>query len=776
MAIENDSSRMVELFLGERAEVIARDWTHADPMLALSASADKFISSLAGDCHGIALVAVGGYGRQELGPFSDLDVLLLHKPRLSVDRLTETLWYPIWDSRVALDYSVRTVAQAIRVAEADPRVLLGMLDARLIRGDEVLFNSLKSKIMDRFCNRLDRYRVILKSQSEHRRAESGELAFLLEPDIKESHGGLRDLVNLYHLVNAEPERLGEKLALDVARDFLLDVRNLLQQNSQRAQNRLYLQDQDLIASLLGLSDADELMFRISQTGRFISRTLEENLQVRQGRKANRTIADEWGAIPRGLFSHGGEICVDPSVLTNLDAQVIIKIAAVSVNLGLGICVDALELLSTRLPVLEVTWDPSTLSALTSLLSHGDDAIAAMERLDHYGLLGKVIPEWGRVQYLPQRNAYHTFTVDRHLIEAAVGAGRLRRLVKRPDLLIVAALLHDIGKGSGADHSIVGAELARGIATRMGFSNVDVEVIVRLVRHHLLLADTATRRDIADPTTIAFVARELVDPLTVELLRVLTEADSKATGPVAWSVWKQELIDELCESTLAYMRGDEIAKKPSFPTEFELQLMSNFDGEVKLETSGDTLWVVAADQVGLFARVAGTLAIMGLNVLEADVYSGSGVAVERFRVLAGFGREPNWSRFEAELVKSVSEPDSVSTRLSVKAKSMRHRRRVAESAKILPRVTIHANASLRATVFEVCGPDSTGLLYKLTNIFSTHGLDIVHAKVLTLGDDVVDTFYVVDSTGKMISDPDLHGAVQEDLAALVNELDASLHIG
>ena len=766
MALERESSPKVREFLAQRARTFEADWTTAAPMAELAASADEFISSLATDRHGIALVAIGGYGREELGPHSDLDVLLLHKPRLEIEHLTESLWYPIWDSGVALDYSVRTVAQAVRVAEADPRALVGMLDARLICGDEVLFRSLKTKISDRFVSRLDRYRVIMKAQAEARRADSGELAFLLEPDIKESHGALRDLVNLRHLARGEPDYSGNFSRIEESSRLLLVIRNLLQHRSHRAQTRLYLQDQDWVAETMGICDADELMMRLATTGRYVSRALDENFRVRQGRRITRPIADQWGSMPAGLFSHGSEICVDPSVVASLDAQVIINMAAASVNLGLSVCVDALELLAARLEPSEQRWSGSTFAALTSLLSHGDAAIALLERLDHYGLLDKVMPEWRHVRYLPQRNAYHTYTVDRHLIETAVAAGRLRRNVRRPDLLMAAALLHDIGKGLGGDHSVEGASLARAMATRMGLDAGDVEVVVRLVRNHLLLADTATRRDVSDPKTISDVAAALVDSLTLELLRFLTEADAKATGPIAWSPWKEELINELYEATSAFMRGESDPVRSAFPSPSERELMATFSGEERLRCSGDEFWIVARDEVGLFAKVTGTLAVMGMSVLSAAGFSENGVALERFRVVASHGREPNWVRFEAELRRSFAEPASLRRALAERSVSMRKRRKVAESARLVPKVTVHPDASERATVIEVCGPDSVGFLYGLTDVFARHDVNIVYAKVLTLGDDVVDAFYVVDGAGAPISDSRQIELLRSDLEAVV----------
>ncbi len=761
-------SELLAQFLDQRRIVIGSDWSQVSTMTELSDTSDNFIRGLCQGFQGIAVIAIGGYGRRELGPHSDLDVLLLHKPRLSVEHFTESLWYTIWDSRVGLDYSVRTVAQAMRVAEADPRALFGMLDARLVYGDEFLFATLASKIRERFATRLDRYRVIMRQNSESRKRDSGELAFLLEPDVKESHGGLRDVVLLRQLLSVDPNGEQSTLRLNEAVQLLLKVRNLLQFKSDRASNRLNLQDQDSIAQSLGICDSDELMKQISEAGRFVSRSLEEKFRVTESRKvSHKAIGDAWGAIPKGVFSHGTEICIDPVALADYDAKVILRIAATSLALGLGICVDALELCSERLEAISDTWDQQTLNSLIAILSAGAPGIAVMERLDHYGLLDKIIPEWGHVRYRPQRNAYHTYTVDRHLIEAAVGAGKLRRRVKRPDLLIVAALLHDIGKGMDGDHSLVGAKVARSIAVRMGLSDADVETIERLVVHHLLLADTATRRDISDPKTIEDVAAALVDVTTLDLLEVLTEADSRATGPAAWSAWKEELIAKLCQSTRGYLKDGSISLPGSELSEVEMELISNFKDSLVVRHDGDYLYIAARDHLGLFSTVAGTLALYNLNIVSADVYSRGEVAVEKIKVISPFNRETNWTRFEVDLRKAIEDRTYLERRIAEKTSSnARKRRSVADSAKIPPRVTIYDDASDRATVVEVCGPDEVGTLYRLTAAIASMDLDIAHAKALTIGDDVVDTFYVVDKSGSVLEDGQMKTLLRSSLLAVV----------
>ncbi len=758
----------VERFLAKREAALALDWWCAEPMSEMADACDEFLAELARNQDKIALVAIGGYGRREMGPYSDLDVLLLHEPRVDVDRLTETIWYPVWDAGVALDYSVRTLSQAMQMAASDPRVLIGMLDARLAFGSKELHGELRVRAESSFRSRLEHYRGIFRSQSEQRRFESGELAFLLEPDLKEAHGGLRDMVNLTHLLRVEPQR---GLGLEVLashREFLLRVRNLVQSRAGRAQNRLLLQDQDWVAERAGSADADDLMAHLSEIGRFVSRALEETLAP-VPRARSRIHAVERSDWPRGsLHLRAGQLYLEDSALADLDAQAVVSLAALALSIGARLSSGTLEMLADALAPLEGSWAKGTLSSLVSLLSYGRDSIEMMERLDHYGLLDKVIPEWKLVRYRPQRNAYHTYTVDRHLIEAAVGAAELRREVKRPDLLVVGALLHDIGKGADGDHSVSGSELARAIVVRMGLDEPDVEVVVRLVRHHLLLPDTATRRDIADLKTIQMVAERVIDTTTLDLLQVLTEADSRATGPSAWSSWKEDLIDRLCVLTRSYLGGEEVSSEPRFPEEFERELMRAFDGDLVVDARDDLVWVVAPDRLGLFARVAGTLSLLGLSVVEADVFSRSGVAIERFRVLAPHGREIPWHRFESELAKSLGDGEELERRLADRAASSARRRKVAPSAAITPRVTIHDDASERATVIEVCAPDSIGLLHRLTSVFARHGLNIVHAKVLTLGDDVVDTFYATGANGALVSEPHALMGVKTDLERALSE--------
>ena len=768
-APHSSSSEALQTFVDARAATLAGDWSDLELMAEMTLHADRFVTALSQGYDGIALIAVGGYGRREVGPHSDLDIVLIHAPRVDAASISERIWYPIWDAQIGLDYSVRTIADAMSVAASDPRALLGLLDARLVCGDQSLYENLRDRVNQHFAKKLAHYRSVMRAQTESRRREAGELAFLLEPDIKESHGGLRDLLVARHFAAFDPNRGFGPADFTEATNLLLGVRNILQSVAGRPQNRLALQDQDQVAEVLGFGDADKLMFRIAETGRHISRSLEELYRApAAGRKRQKKVVDDWIEVPAGVHAHGKEICVDSSALAGKDASVALKLAALSLSAGFALCPDALQACADHLGPVEGEWEPQLLQSLVAVMSYGSDSVALMERLDHYGILDKLWPEWKAVRYLPQRNAYHTFTVDRHLIEAGVGAAQLRRRVKRPDLLVVSALLHDLGKGYDGDHSAVGADVASSVAARMGLSSSDVEVVTRLVRHHLLLADTATRRDVSDPKTISMVAEAVVDETTLELLKVLTEADSKATGPVAWSKWKDELINRLCDAVLAYLRGEKVDSTPSFPDAYGRSLIEKFSGKLQVIPGPDETWVVAPDQVGLFSKVAGALASLGIKIIDADVYSTEGIALERFHVMPAHGRDINWGRFGLELEKVLSDGgDYLERRLRDRSATSDRRRKVAESAKITPLVTIHPDASVRAVVIEICGPDSVGLLHRLTAIFASHGMDIAHAKVITIGDDVVDTFYVTSASRESPPEPDELDDLRKDLEAAVS---------
>ena len=371
----------------------------------------------------------------------------------------------------------------------------------------------------------------------------------------------------------------------------------------------------------------------------------------------------------------------------------------------------------------------------------------IEALDRRGVWGCVLPEWLSVRSLPQPGAFHDFTVDRHLLETAAGAARLATQVSRPDLLLVAALLHDIGKGSGGDHTEAGAEIAGRICRRMGFAPDDVTTVSALVEHHLLLRDVASRRDIDDPATVQRVVSAVGSIERLRLLAALTEADGMATGATAWDPWTAQLIAGLVDRVAHQLRGWREAPDGAavFPTSDQLARLLAEDR--RIEVSDDVLTVMTADRPGVFSRVAGVLALHGLDVLAAAAYSTQGRALAEFRVTDPFRDETPWPRVTADLELALDGRLALQARLSDRARTYGR----ADHRSIGDRATtvgFDDRASVDATVIDVQAADGIGVLYRITRALAELDLDIRSAKVQTLGARVHDAFYVRDRGGKI----------------------------
>jgi [protein-PII] uridylyltransferase len=353
-----------------------------------------------------------------------------------------------------------------------------------------------------------------------------------------------------------------------------------------------------------------------------------------------------------------------------------------------------------------------------------------------------------VRSLPQRNAFHTFNVDRHLLRTVANASELVRKVSRPDLLLVAALLHDVGKGRRRDHTELGVEMVERIMPTMGFGPDDTATVAALVTHHLLLPETATRRDLADPRTVANVADALQTVERLELLRALTEADSRATGPSAWSSWKAVLVDRLTHAVAEVLRGREPPPRPDGEERFGplLEAVRTRGGvAVEHDRAGEfhRLRVAAHDRPGLFAQVTGTLVLHRVDVTAADAWTSSdGIAVEQFHVLPGRDGAPPFERVQRDLVDALAGRLDVAERLDQRVHAAQRGYQRAQAA-AAPRTEVYVSngASDSATMIDIRVPDGPAVLYRLSAALSSAGLDIRAAKVATLGHEVVDVFYV-----------------------------------
>jgi [protein-PII] uridylyltransferase len=731
-----------------------REWaTQADEWLRA-----LFESALPDGGRGLALLAVGGYGRRALAPGSDLDLLLVHDGKQKrVKQAADAIWYPIWDAGQPLDHSVRTVKELRTVMDSDIKVALGLLDARLVAGDADLAGAALERAGDMWRTRAARWLPDLDAATRARHARFGDLAFLLEPDLKEARGGLRDVQLIRSLGRIAPFLAGvlENRTLAWAERILTSVRVELQRPTGSATNALLLQDQDLVAAALGMADADVLMVAVADAARAIAwatddgwRRVESSLAGPRGREGGGDIV-----IEPGLVVRDGEIALLPAADPAADHSLALRAGAASAERDLPLSRAALERLSRRALAPDGTWPPELLNALLRLLGAGRPAIAAIEALDQQGVWLRYLPEWSPVRNRPQRNAYHRYTVDRHLLETVANASSLQSSVHRPDLLLLGALLHDIGKGQGGDHTDIGIKIVSALGPRLGLPPEDVAVVENLVRYHLLLPDVATRRDLDDPATAASVASVVGDRDTLELLAALTRADSLATGPAAWGAWKAGLVDRLVAQVEATLEG-----RPPPDTGRAALTETERAGLARRELSvvhdHGLLRVAAPDQPGLLATVAGVLTLSGVYVRSATTMSdeGSGMAILRFEVAPAFDELPDWDRVGDALSAAIDGRTDIERLLE--EREARYSRFQASTVARVPdaRVIFDLESSPGSTVVEVRAPDRGPVLYRVTRALSSAGVTITCALVTTLGAEAIDVFYVHRNAGGRVEDP------------------------
>lgn len=706
---------------------------------------------------GVALVAVGGLGRRELVPYSDLDLVLVHDDARAarrdghIEKVAEQLWYPLWNSGVGLDHSVRTVAEAVSVAADDLRTAMGLLDARHLAGDTGLTRELAETARTAWRTGVRRRVDDLVDSARARWQRSGEVAHWVEPDLKHGRGGLRDLSLLDALALAQ---LVDRPAGEVsqARKLLLDTRTELRRIAGRPRDVLMPQDGDEIAAVLGIGDRFALARALSGAGRAVAYALDVAFRAIQPARPARKVLGVLRRQPQrrplseGVVLGGDEVTLARDVDPGRDPALLLRVAAAAARTGRPISPAALARLGESAPEPRAPWPAEVRQELVSLLGAGEGLIDVVEALDRTGLWARLFPEWGAVRDLPPRDAAHVWTVDRHLVQATANAAKLVTRVSRPDLLLIGSVLHDIGKGRGQDHSIVGAALAEQVGARLGLSGPDVATLSAMVRHHLLLPHTATRRNIEDEATVQRVVDTLDgDPVLLELLHALAEVDSLATGPGVWSDWKASLVADLVTRCRRRMAGER--QHPPTPLTDEQRTLAETvatSGRPDVIISSDhafaTITLVAPDRPGLLSRAAGVLALHSLKVHAAELRSHAGAAVDVFSVSPRFGSLPDAGLLREQFTRAVSGSLSLAEKLAAKERDYAEEQDDPPEARVLWfDDEADGGAESEDVVLELRAADRLGLLHGLAEALERCGADVLWARAMQVGGTAIASF-------------------------------------
>ena len=764
-----------------------------------------------------ALVALGGYGRGALCPRSDIDIVLLHDgaEAAAVAALTQQLLYPLWDAGFTMGHAVRTPVESVELATERLDAATAMLDARLLAGDVDLLVDASGPVLTRLRSDVDGFAESLANDARDRRTRFGSAAYLLEPELKEGGGGLRDIHAFGWLQQVRGRsleddgllRIAERARLEAAQEFLTRVRSAMHLESGRRTDRLLREQQHDIAKVMGFQDEPRL---IAEDG--LMRTVFEHARVVD-------------ALTEDVIVHGrpsGGSSDQVEVLHAADALALIARAAEEGRSLSAAELDAVEVVASPDAV---EWSDAVRDAFLRILRARPGAADGLQALDRTGLLARLIPEWLDVRCRPQRDPYHRYTVDVHLLRAF---DRMSRALAEPNaddpLEVVAAdhieerdggllgaLLHDIGKNGEGGHVLVGDRVAATILARMDVEASTGELARFMVAEHLLLPDTATRRDLGDDDLILDVAARVETPERLGALYLLAKADALATGPSAWTPWRQALIRELVAKVQrVFERGEmgvEVAERLADavdlvrellagerPEEVErfimrmprsyflsippAQIARHFAtiepdlGKHDVRTSTRQggrpgtyeLLVVAADRPGLLSWIAGALSLAGLSILTAQVFTTEdGVAADLFQVQGVFEPdvgEERWREFRSLLRKAIDGRVSLEHRMTEK------RRHYPERSDTPVTVAVDNGASDFFTVIEIGAPDRIGLLYDITRTLSDLGLDVHLAKVATYTDRVIDAFYVRDALGRKVLEAADVASVEHSIRALL----------
>ncbi len=752
----------------------------------------------------IAVVALGGYGRRLQLPASDVDVMVLHTgvDDTVLEALGERLWYPLWDDGWTVTPLVRTPAACLEAARERLDSRTALLDARLVVGPAALLDDAVEPVVADVLADPAALADALADDRARRRARAGSCAHDLTPDLKDGVGGLRDVASLgwlaiavgMPLADAGLIRAADAEAVDVAEEFLIRARSAVHAETGRRTDRLSLDLQPEVAASMGFVDEpgapaiDVLMRTVFEHARTVDAVVRG--------------ATAW--IRAGGAPAIRPVIDGPAAALEVLADVAERGASIPPELS-----DAIA--ASDLPD-PIAWDASIAAAFLRLVRTGAPGADALEMLDRLGVLGRYLPAWRDVRCRPQRDPYHRFTVDGHLLGAVTSmaallgdptrdplAADVASDVAEPDAMLLGALFHDIGKVGTGDHVPVGARIARAQLESMALPPDVVDLAAFMVGEHLLVPDTATRRDLTDENLVMDVAATVGTPARLAALTFLAIADAAATGPAAWTPWRQTLVRELVLKVrhvletgtmgveLAAVLADRtervrvlLAAEPEaevdrfvlrMPRGYFLSIepeqaarhfraISPYLGITEVRTAAVAgsrpgtyeLLVVTPDRPAVLSWVAGALAVGGISILSAQVFTTDDrVAADVFEVQGVFEpeiTEERWRGFRSTLRRIVEGSISVDRRVD-------EVRRHYPAPTVATPVTVRADnrASDFSTVLEIGAPDRIGLLYDITSVLADLHLDVHLAKVATFDGRVVDAFYVRDEVGRKITDAD-----------------------
>jgi [protein-PII] uridylyltransferase len=838
----------------ESGEVGGLDAVHAQSFLidqivrSIYDVASRRLFSRAGAEDAISIVATGGYGRGELAPFSDIDLMFLVPSGADgeTEALVEYLLYMLWDAGLKVGHATRSVDDCIRLAREDLSIRTSLLEARWLWGDKEPFSAFETRFRRELIDGSGRQFVEEKlRERDARHDRMGDSRYVLEPHIKEGKGGLRDLQTLfwlakylYHVTKMnELVSLGVFTAADArhfrkAQQFLWTVRCHLHLVAGRPEERLTFDVQGIIGARLGYTErsaargVERFMkhyFHVTKSVGDLTRVLCAVLEDDHSQPRLRfrlPSLDIFRRVPAGFQLVGDRVMVERADLFEHDPVQILRIFHEAQRMGRDIHPKALRLAQQNLKRIDATVreDPEANRLFMEILAAEIDPEPALRRLNEAGVFGRFIPDFGRVVAQMQYDMYHHFTVDEHSIRAIGILGRIERgelieehptatrifgEVRSRRALYLAVLLHDVAKGRGGDHSVLGAEMALRLAPRLGLDEWETETVSWLIRHHLLLSRFAFKRDVDDPKTVADLNAVVQSPERLRMLLILTNADVSAVGPGVWNAWKEGLLSELfyramealemtggqplersasrveqaksrLRETLAHWDAEELDAymergssdywlahdADEHSRHFELMRRADANGGLRVEADANArrdatrVTVYASDRSGLFAQLAGAIALGGASIVDAKAATlANAMALDVLHVQDFNGGPLDDGERASRLVRRIEAALTGQSRPSQELEAARRRalRSRTEVFRVPSRVIFDNLASTTHTVIEVNGRDRPGFLHDVTSALTRLGLQIASAHISTYGERVVDVFYVKDTYGLKVED-------------------------